>query len=412
MVPTLAQLEWLASPEGCQVCSEMAADRPADTPKTIEQWRQRLEPEQVSTAWSQVLLRSSAKSKFSRAEQMLLDRVGMEQSSDEVVATHKAKRFAGFASITDLCCGIGGDSLALAAQASVTAVDLNGPRVMMAEHNARVYGHRITGVIADVTFTQPDAAAAHIDPDRRPTGRRSHQIDQGSPDLPVLEAIVRRYQNVAIKLSPGVDFSRLPFEAEVELISHRGQCKQAVVWTGQLRERGETEVTNCKIASTKPLPRWRATVLPGGESISAATDDELRWPESRPITPDGYLLEPDAAVIRAHLVGPLARLLECHVIDPRIAWLIADRPIASPFVDVFQVIDVVPFSEKKLRPWLNGHDIGSVDIKTRGSAVSPDDILRRLRLSGRRHGILFITRLGNRPTAILAQRHNNTAGPI
>lgn len=266
-MPTLHELAWLATPEGRAVCEEMAGGHPADTPTAIQRWRQRLDAERVVAAWTQVTLRAVARAKFSRADDMLFDRVGIEQSSDEVVAAHKAKRFAGCSAIVDLCCGIGGDTIALAGIAPVTAVDISGPRTVMAEHNAGVYGRRAVGTIGNVELTHPDADAAHIDPDRRPVGRREHQIEYGSPDLPTVEAVIRRYHHVAIKLSPGADFGRLPFDAEIELISNHGHCKQAVAWTGRLRS-----ICPESTQGTLPGPRQlaavrRATVLPAGETI-------------------------------------------------------------------------------------------------------------------------------------------------
>ncbi|HOA75604.1 MAG TPA: class I SAM-dependent methyltransferase [Phycisphaerae bacterium] len=385
--PTLHEIAWLASEEGQAACDEMAAGHPADTPTAISRWRERLDAERVTAAWRQVLLRQAARTKFSRADRMIFDRIGVEQSTDEVVATHKARRFAGCGRIADLCCGIGGDTLALAAHAPVIAVDISGPRSAMAEHNAGVYGRRAEGVIGDVELTHPDADAAHIDPDRRPVGRREHELEHGSPDLRAVEKLVGRYAGVAIKLSPGAGFERLPFPAEIELISHHGQCKQAVAWTGRF------------ITAHR-----RATVLPQGENISAADQRELVWPPSRPVEPGLWLLEPDAAVIRANLVGVLARQLDAAPVDPHIAWLVRERPVSTPFANAFRVIDTLGFNEKKLRPWLAGHNVGSLEIKTRGVAFQPEDIVRRLKLRGDRRAVLLIARIGDKPLAILAER--------
>ena len=57
---------------------------------------------------------------------MWFERTGLEQATAEPVARHKARRFAGrTATVIDLCCGIGGDTLALADWAEVVAVDLD-----------------------------------------------------------------------------------------------------------------------------------------------------------------------------------------------------------------------------------------------------------------------------------------------
>lgn len=424
-LPTLDEIAWLQSPAGRDACRAMAETEPADTPAAIERWRQRLTPAQVSAAWAQVLLRRTARAKFSRADDMLFDRVGLEQATDETIAAHKARRFQGLGRVADLCCGIGGDALALAAGRELVAVDLSPARAAMAAHNARVYGHEIAVRTGDVSFEKPPADAAHIDPDRRPAGRRTHGIESGSPGLPALQNIVAHYRHVAIKLSPGADFDELPFPAEIELISHHGECRQAVAWTGDFAR-----------------AHRRATVLPTGQSLAALPGEPLDWPAPHPPEPGGFLYEPDPAIIRADLVGVLARQYNLAPIDPHIAWLTGDCPLPpanpppnqhpeemgtvpfaanqhpgemetvpfaapsrpSALFRVFRILDVRPWSAKPARAWLARHDIGPLEIKTRGFAASPETILKHLRPAGPRPAVLFLTRIENRPTAILAER--------
>lgn len=384
---TLDEIGWLRSPAGREVCRAMAEDAPADTPAAIAHWRQRLAPERVAAAWNQVALRASARTKFSRADDMLFDRVGLEQASDEVIAEYKAGRFAEVSRVADLCCGIGGDAVALAGTRDVVAVDWSEVRTAMAAHNAGVYGRSLRTRAGDVAFDWPEADAAHVDPDRRAQGRRSHDPDQYSPGLATLERIVRHYQQVAIKLSPGAVFDVLPFEAEIELISHHGECKQAVAWTGKLQRDAR-----------------RATVFPSGESIEAAAGTDRSWPDPRPPQPGDLLLEPDPAVIRADLVGILARRHDLAPIDPHISWLVGSEVPPTSMVRTFRVVDVTPWSAKPARAWLARHDIGRLDIKTRGFAARPETILKSLRPTGRKAGVLFLTRIEDRPSAILAER--------
>lgn len=381
------EIEWLKTPEGEAACSAMASDEPADTPAAIRRWRQKLGPKQVAAAWNQVLLRRAARAKFSRAEQMLFDRVGLEQASDEVVARHKARRFAGSGRVADLCCGIGGDTLAIASQAETVAVDWSPVRVAMAEHNAAVYGARAVGLIGDVVIERPEADAVHIDPDRRAAGPRRHDPEFSSPDLEDLRRIVAYYRHAAIKFSPGIDFASVPFDAEIELISHAGECKQAVAWTGRFRQ-----------------AHRRATVLPAGESVSAKAGDDLTWPEPRPPEAGLVLYEPDASVIRAGLVGVVARRLGLAPIDSRIAYLLGEPVPPTALLTPFRVIDWMEFSARKARQWLARHDVGRLDIKTRGFAFKSQDLSHQLRPGGRRPAVLFLTRVRDRPTAILAER--------
>ena len=57
-------------------------------------------------------LRDKAAVKFSRADCMWFDAKGLEQSTAEAIAVHKAQRFSG--NVHDFCCGIGSDAIALA----------------------------------------------------------------------------------------------------------------------------------------------------------------------------------------------------------------------------------------------------------------------------------------------------------
>jgi len=386
-LPTAQELQWLQSSEGNAVCAAMVGGEPADTPAAITRWRQKLDTNLVGIAWQQVLLRDRAKNKFTRADQMLFDRTGLEQATDEIVALHKARRFEGISKAADLCCGIGGDALALAGACELTAVDYSPLRAAMAEHNVGVYDHALQTIVGDVAFERPEAEAVHIDPDRRERGKRFHQPDMSSPALDEIHRIVEHYQHAAIKLSPGVDFDLLELDAEIELISHKGECKQAVLWTGRFKQ-----------------AHRRATVLPSGESISAATDDPLDWPPPGRVRPGCILHEPDAAVIRANLVGKLAHTYELAPIDERITYLVSDEPIPTSLLTPFRVIDIMDWSIKQARAWLAGHNIGRVDIKTRGFAAAPEEIMKRLKLSGEKQAVLFLTRVGKKPLAILAER--------
>lgn len=385
-VPTLEEVAWLTSPEGRSVTAEMQ-ENPADTPAAIARWRARLMPEQVAAAWQQVVLRRAARSKFARAAEMLFDRVALEQASDEVVAAHKARRLAALPRVADLCCGIGGDALAMARECQVVALDWSAVRLEMTRHNAAVYGGTVETVRGDASFDRPEADAAHVDPDRRAEGARRHDLASGSPSLEELARIVAHYGQAAIKISPGADVSSLPFDAEVELISHRGECRQAVLWTGGLQQTYR-----------------RATVLPEGASLSAARGDDLSWPEARAPRAGDVLLEPDASVIRADLVGVLARRLGAAPVDPQIAWLVSDEEKTEGLATAFRVVDVSEWSLARARPWLASHDIGRLEIKTRGFAARPEEIQRRLRLRGARAGVLLLTRIGAEAVAILAER--------
>ncbi len=69
----------------------------------------------VAAALTQQALRAAARAKFGLADRMLFTRAGLEQASSDLTGRHAVARFAGSRRVADLCCGIGGNLVALAA---------------------------------------------------------------------------------------------------------------------------------------------------------------------------------------------------------------------------------------------------------------------------------------------------------
>src|SRR5579859_2661138 len=164
--------------------------------------RTRYPPDLVAAALTQQALRAAAAERFSRAGQMLFTRAGLEQASSELTARHAATRFAGSRLVADLCCGIGGNLIALAQAVSaeagpagtdseaapagagsagtgherrVVGVDADLLSATFARHNLSVCapGARAEVVCADVTrLPLGGVDAVFVDPARREGQRR------------------------------------------------------------------------------------------------------------------------------------------------------------------------------------------------------------------------------------------------
>ncbi|MBC7819957.1 MAG: class I SAM-dependent methyltransferase, partial [Planctomycetaceae bacterium] len=198
--------------------------------------------------------KATASKKFARADQMWFTPTGLEQATAELVARHKAKRFEG--PVWDYCCGIGGDSLALAERGEVYSVDLDPAMCLRTEWNAAAYGvgERVHTVVADVSQPGRREGLLHIDPDQRPGGQqRMRRVEDCSPNLDVLRGLMSVFRGGAIKLSPASNFGGKFSNVEIELVSLHGECKEATIWFGDL-------------AGDQP---FRATSLPSGETIAA-----------------------------------------------------------------------------------------------------------------------------------------------
>lgn len=148
----------------------------------------------------------------------------------------------------------------------------------------------------------------------------------------------------------------------------------------------------------------RATLLPSGAELAGVPES---FPPPRP--PEGWLLEPDAAVIRAGLVGNLARGLGAWPIDERLAYLAAPGPVETPFARAYRIGSPEPFSGKALSAGLRRMGAGDVVLKTRGSVLQPEAVRQQLRgvlKQGRADcvPVVFLTRLSGRAMMIWGER--------
>jgi hypothetical protein len=107
-------------------------------------------------------------------------------------------------------------------------------------------------------------------------------------------------------------------------------------------------------------------------------------------------------VTRAGLVEELGRSLgSCWKIDSRIAFLSSDTELRTPFARTLTIEASMPWSLARLRKELRGLNVGTADIRKRGSAVDVDDLHRRLRLTGDRSATVVLTRVSDRPWAFV-----------
>jgi hypothetical protein len=382
----VARFAALAAPEGRALMRILAAERVTDENALRLSARLRADhpAELVADGLTLQRLRDRAAGKFSRAQDMVLTRDGVEQASGEAAAQHRAARLASGGPVADLCCGIGGDLLALAAHGPVLGVDRDPLHAWMAGHNAAVYGvgERVRIEVADVRAVDLGGFdAVFVDPARRTAHGRTRD---GEPPLPWCVGLAARVPRVAVKAAPGLDRTAVPEGWEAEFVAVGTDLKEAVLWSPALA--GATT---------------RATVLAatGRHTLLPAPGDDVAVGE-----PGEYLLDPNPAVTRAGLVVELARAVGARKIDERIAFLAVDAPVATPFARTLRVVDSGPWREKELPARLRALDIGALDVRRRGLAGDVDVLRRRLTRvlsTGTRRATLVMTRVGDRPWALV-----------
>nr|WP_157312289.1 class I SAM-dependent methyltransferase [Microbacterium sp. MAH-37] len=352
-------------------------------------------PDLVSAVVGQAHLRAKAQAKFGEfADRMLFTRAGLEQATRLNVATLHAVRMrqAGITHVvSDLGCGIGGDSLAFAgAGLSVHAVDADDVTAAIAAYNLAPFGDDVT-VSHGTAEEYADAAqgAVWLDPARRTAGHSETQrvaASDWSPSLDWCFDLAARVPT-GIKLGPGLDRDLIPGDVEAQWVSADGSVVELVLWSGVL---------------ARPGIRRAALVVRGDamHELTGAADAE-----DAPVRELGaFLHEPDGAVIRARLIGDAARMLDAGMLDEQIAYLTGDEALTSPFVQSFRVRETMAAHPKTINTALRAHDIGRLEIKKRGMDIDPAVFRRKLALKGSQEATLILTRTPAGRIAILADR--------
>lgn len=441
---TFAQLRSAAGQELLARAAALPDLRDETLLRHLTAFRRGAAPALAAAALEMALLRRRAAVKFTHAPSMYVTRDALEQASAEVIARHRARRYAGRDTVIDVGCGIGGDTLALAGVVPrVIAVERDPVRLVMARANAAAYGvgRRVHPVLADARALPLDlashassrrdlgadrfrevwlqtapvrdspefvplhrlASGSHhgdgtprpsgggatfglfFDPARRTAaGRRVFTIAAYEPPVAIVRDWLPHVPAAGIKVAPGLDvdeLARLGLTCEVEFISVAGELREAALWFGPLHTAAR-----------------RATLLPSGATL---TDTGAPAPPVH--APGKWLLEPDPAVYRARLLGELARDLHAWQIDATIAYLSADTMIETPFARAWAVEETLPFSVKGVRRRLRELRVGSVVVKKRGSPLDPREFERLLRLDSRAPGrrTMFLTRARGAPVAII-----------
>ena len=392
----MAELTALLTPGGLRLLDEQEpVEGTPDVARAVSRLRAAgHSPDLVSAVVGQTRLRAKARAKFGPfADRMLFTRAGLEQATRLPVAARHAARFrdAGIRRVADLGCGIGGDAMGLAALGlRVTAVDADEVTAALAAYNLAPFGDQVvirhgTAEASDLS----DSDAVWLDPARRTSGHTETTRLRPEDYTPALDWAfdLARRMPAGIKLGPGFDRAAIPDGVEAQWISVDGSTLELVLWSGALARPGV----------------GRAALVIRGDTaheLTAPADAE----DVAVRDPGTFVHEPDGAVIRARLIGDVARALDAGMLAPGVAYLTSDSAMTSPFVSTFRVREQLPADVKGLGRALRERGIGTLEIKKRGVDVDPAALRSRVKLRGTEAATLLLTRIGTRRVALLADR--------
>ncbi len=391
----------ILTPEGWELLNSLGPYTEADSLRLTDQLRKAgHSPGVVAAALTQSRLRAKASAKFGPfAEHMVFTTAGLEQATRLTVAARHAQRFvsAGLRKVVDLGCGLGADSMALATlDREVTAVELDETTAAAATMNLMPFPNARV-VNADASFVDTaEYDGVWLDPARRTTTTsgtsRLFDPEAFSPPLSFVQELADGGKPVGVKLGPGIPHGSIPSSCEAQWVSVDGDVTEVALWFNALRREG--------------VRRAALVIGPGGAAEMVSQAEFGDGPRATIGEPGGYLYEPDGAVIRAELVADLAEQLGGHLLDPMIAYICAPSHTDTPFARAYRVLDVRPYNVKALKSWVRAEGIGVLDIKKRGTSVTPEEVRRQLltgSAKGRKKATLVLTRIGEERMVIVVE---------
>ncbi len=365
--------------------------------------RKGLNQDQIEEILEQVHLQVKGKMKFPRANLMKFSREGLAQASSKYLAeyrTWKMKyRLGEIKSSLDICCGIGGDAIAMATRWKVVAVEKDEDIIEMAKHNIKVYNLEknvyfiqgdIIKLINDKEFIDKviDVNCIFFDPSRRSKEKRTVKIEEYQPPLSFVEKLQTISPNICVKISPGTDLDRIKYNCDIEVVSYKGEVKEVMLWFGDFKE----------ISNRNQI---LATKLP--EKITLVKEEhKLDISQSEP---KKYLYEPDPAFIKAHMIKALAKKFGLGLINIKIAYLTGDEKIETPLLNKYLIKQVLNLEYEKINNTLSELNIGRVDFKARGVNINLHNIRRKIRGKGRNKGLVIFTKIDGKNQAIICTYH-------
>jgi hypothetical protein len=390
-------LDFLASDAGTRLLAALAHEDLSDahTLTLLTRLRRSFTGEQAGAALELARLRKAAIPKFgSHAARMYFTRDALEQASDPTIREWRAALAASRCSaqtVADVCCSIGSDSFAFAAQhLRVHGIDHDALRIRMAALNAEALALQAAFEVGDARDGIAAADLVFFDPGRRTeTGARIYHVEGYQPPLSLIHGW--NVPSCWVKASPGVELERLPATVmhgppRVYFISVNGELKEAMLSYGLGDAADSARVAI--LLRDGAVHEWQSA-----QEACAVTVFE----------PRAWLCEPDPAVIRAGLVADVASSYAGALLDETIAYFTTETRPDTPWLRAWEIEAWIPFSLKRLRGYLRARRVGSITVKKRGTAVTPDVLIPQLKLKGEQERVVVLTRYRGAHIAIICQ---------
>jgi SAM-dependent methyltransferase len=413
----LEDYEWLKSADARRFLADLRAQPCLDPFRTTQSLRQQLPPNRVSVLLEQAELFSYAKRKFRDAEKWVWTKTLLEQASDEVTSHETAADFPLDASVVDLCCGAGADSVAIAKRVSeLAALDLSPIACELTRQNAESHalGFQVSHRDASqVTIGQHQFL--HLDPDRRHAGARVSRLDGMTPTWDQIQLLLKKCHGASLKLAPGLrmELEELAHPPDtIRFLSRDGSVKQQRWYWGIERWPSHSIIVSTSFKRSEPSPRPLDGTLNTMESgLQETWHHELFAKEVchdtslvRVITDQigDFIADYDPGLRASELACAFADRYRLRLLGMDHGYLTSSRLETHPMIRWYRVIEELPVDKKQLRAFAKAMSPFDWELKSRGVEIDLDQIRKLLARdpnSSSRLAILF-TQVNGRYRAI------------
>ncbi|QPK94380.1 hypothetical protein HCQ94_01345 [Actinomyces sp. zg-332] len=403
-------------------------------PAQIQTLRKTYGAEIVSAVLTQLDLQKQAFIKHGEElKNVLFLRTSLEQSTRYIISKIHAKRFIKSApeKIGDLGCGVAIDTIGLCnaylerkkvindkqetAQTqsstkenlfSIKAYELEEEVFEIAKHNLRHYDFAEVRNedINSIDFEKENFTAVYADPARRKNGKRLMNPADWSPSLDTIYGWIKHCPNVGAKIAPGIDYKFLHPDSETNWLSINGELVEASIWFGDLKNHTGKTAT---VIKTDKYNKVTYSKTHSFDNNSTGPSQEVETTDL-PIAKNLYITEVDPAILRANGLSWVANKINGKLISDNISYLVTQETCKNtdilPLIKQWEIIDYCNLKTKKINELLQQHNIGSLEIKKRGTDISPDILRKGLKLKGKEKSTIFLTRYDSKHIALLAKQ--------
>jgi len=279
--------------------------------------------------------------------------LSIEQCSSETTAIYKANLAIG-ETLIDLTTGFGVDSYFFAKKMkNVICCELNSDLLKIAQHNAQILG------ASNLQFVDNDGIdtlksrlstidTIYVDPARRSGSAKVFKLKDCSPDVSThLPLFLEKARRIIIKTAPLLDIraglAELQNVSEIHIVSVKNECKE-LLWVIDRDYTGEPKIICAAINENLKVFSFGLSALQTIIDIG-------------PDLPDGYLYEPDVALLKSGAFNFIAKQFHLYKLHQH-SQLYFSKVINPDFLGrIFEIKSLLSLNELKKEKNLIGNVI-------------------------------------------------------